>query len=258
MLRGHSGCDITQSGGLVWKTAVDYPKERLIAQARKQQAFASLLCCDLQVPAVHFIGKNCFSMDYVPSHNILEFLELASPRDVDRFIDIILEYFAKIAKTIEYVDISKLVQDKYNEVGSKYPIPQFVERHFTGQLCILPLSLCHGDLSLSNVMFSPGFKTIYFVDWLDSFANSSAIDYIKLRQDYRWFWTHHLMGIEPTARHRSIFRYLDCRFRTALAGMYDDTSIHQVEILNFLRILPYSKDNRTQDYILRVLEELCL
>ena len=89
---------------------------------------------------------------------------------------------------------------------------------------ILPIGICHGDLTLSNILC--GQNQLIFIDWLDSFIDTPLIDIAKLRQDTRFYWSL-LLYTQPYNKCRiiSILEHLDQQ----IVKRFDNKLLHIFE-----------------------------
>lgn len=121
---------------------------------------------------------------------------------------------------------------------------------------MLPVGICHGDLTFSNVLFNG--NNYYLIDFLDSFIESPLLDIVKIRQDSAHLWSQ-LMYTKPYDKLRlqiiceKIDKEIDCYF-----GQYkwycEYYNIFQ--LMNMLRILQYAKENKVVKYLKKEIKEL--
>jgi aminoglycoside phosphotransferase (APT) family kinase protein len=124
----------------------------------------------------------------------------------------------------------------------------------------LPVGVCHGDLTFSNVLVSSDAKALALIDFLDSFLESPALDLVKLRQDTQFGWSA-FIGPQRMDRTRfmQIMGYIDGQLRERFAAMpwYRDC-IDALQCLNLLRIAPYAQDADTHRFLHRCLQTVAL
>lgn len=113
----------------------------------------------------------------------------------------------------------------------------------------VPQSACCGDLTLENILL--GSTDIYIIDLLDSFYNSWMIDVAKLLQDLELGWSY---------RNQQTDFNLNLRLATAKQALFDNLLainggkqylfvIYHILLLNVLRIYPYTKDEKTMNFL---------
>ncbi len=118
-------------------------------------------------------------------------------------------------------------------------------------------SPCHGDLTLENMILRNG--EIYLIDFLDSFYDSWAIDLAKILQDADLHWHYRYEGdLENNLKIR-----LHC-LKDSIVGAilaHDDgerlySTVYHVLLLNVLRIIPYCRDEITEEWIERQIDHV--
>lgn len=141
----------------------------------------------------------------------------------------------------------------------------------------LPVGMCHGDLTLSNILIahkddddlsslapepvacaavssSETYTKIVLIDFLDSFIESPLADMAKLCQDLKFAWTirvsHQQTATLDTVHFFTVLSYLhramEERFQ-AYAWYREYLSL--MLIINQLRVLQYSKDPHAARYL---------
>jgi hypothetical protein len=125
---------------------------------------------------------------------------------------------------------------------------------------LLPVGVCHGDLTLSNVLLQRPTNNIILIDFLDSFIESPLADVCKLRQDTRFGWSLFLsggpQGYDPV-RMAATLRYLDSALVRYCSQFEWWVQYHTiVELLNQLRVLQYAKERRIVDHLLSTIRTI--
>ena len=285
-VKGHSGCviDIVNEGNnlRIHKWSKD-PKylARLIKQAEKQQKAYKDEYQHIRIPQIFNVERDnehaLINMEYVYSRNFIEFFESAGFEQIDYFIKALILFLEKELKASPIQSVSTSVTlDKYFDVESKVnanpvlvadpeiqrlmtlSMQQFEE--FAKLSTIdLPMGICHGDLTFSNILFNG--NNYYLIDFLDSFIESPLLDIVKIRQDSAHLWSQ-LMYTNPYDKLRlkivceKIDQEIDA-YGKRYQWYRDYYTIYQ--LLNLLRILQYAKEEKVVNYlkqeIERVLEE---
>jgi hypothetical protein len=251
MIQGYSGCTIEFTNGKVIKSSTNYPAQRLEQQAKKQQKFANKNYSNIHVPHIlsqYYDGATFyFEMEYFNAIDMIQFL---NTKNIDY-----IKWFFKVIST--FIDNNLIVStntplnrsvilDKYDSVkidnrfdATFYTLPQEI---------ILPIGPCHGDLTLSNILY--GQNKFVLIDWLDSFIETPLIDIAKLRQDTRFYWSL-LLYQQPYNKCRIMFalKYFDNK----ILKCFNNPLLHIFEILNLLRILPYCKTDTMKSQIEKML-----
>lgn len=285
-VKGHSGCviDIVNEGNnlRIHKWSKD-PKylARLAKQAEKQQEAYKDEYQHIRIPQIFNVERDeehvLINMEYVYSRNFIEFFEAAGFEQIDYFIKALILFLEKELKESPVKSVpTSVTLDKYYDVESKVkanPLlasdpeiqrlmslsrQQFEE--FAKQPTVdLPMGICHGDLTFSNILFNG--NNYYLIDFLDSFIESPLLDIVKIRQDSAHLWSQ-LMYTNPydKLRLKIVCEKIDKEIN-AYGKRYqwykEYYTIYQ--LLNLLRILQYAKEEKVITYLKeeigRVLEE---
>lgn len=293
-VKGHSGCqiDVVKDNDMVYvykSTADPQYLKRLVIQAKKQQAAASVEYQHVRVPKIYELQENAdttiIKMQYVYSKNFIEFFEQVGFEQVDYLIGA-LEYFVeyeisksrlqKVSPDIfqeKFADIRNKVENNSlyyeNELSDsqvpdkklKPKIQSILDRcqKVFNELkeMFIPIGICHGDLTFSNILFNG--NNYYLIDFLDSFIETPLQDIVKIRQDtaYRWsqlMYTKKYDAVRLRIICDKIDREIDGYF-TRKYQWYTD-NYHTVQLMNILRILPYAREKKVISYLIEVLNGL--
>ena len=275
-VKGHSGCviDIVNEKNNLrihkWTRDTKY-LGRLAKQAEKQQAAFKDEYQHIRIPQIFKVEKDdqhvLIDMEYVYSRNFIEFFESAGFEQIDYFIKALVLFFEKELKSSPVQSVPTSVTfDKFCDVERKVrenPLsatdPEIqrllaLSRHhfeaFAKQPAVdLPMGICHGDLTFSNILFNG--NNYYLIDFLDSFIESPLLDIVKIRQDSAHLWSQ-LMYTNPYDKLRlkivceKIDKEIDA-FGKRYPWYRKYYSIYQ--LLNLLRILQYAKEERVISYL---------
>jgi len=250
---GLSGCRLhLLSPSLIRKQAQDNYKQRLAQQCRKQQQFERVTYNHIAIPRILDTGTDFFDMEYIPSSSFQQYFHRAGRRDVLFIFDALQEFIdSLIQKQKPYPQAETLIREKLAAIEKNTQYTDFVHalQQQDYDFSSVPQSPCHGDLTLSNMLFLD--KKIYFIDFLDSFLNSFLIDLAKLKQDLCYFWSAHIQG-SRSLRVYQIKRFLWSKIQ-ARYEQYLSTDVYAlIDAMNILRIEPYLKEPR-QKAILRTI-----
>lgn len=275
-VKGHSGCviDIVNEGNnlRIHKWSKD-PKylARLAKQAEKQQEAYKDEYQHIRIPQIFNVERDdehvLINMEYVYSRNFIEFFESAGFEQIDYFIKALILFLEKELKASPVQSVpTSVTLDKYYDVESKVnanPLlasDQEVQRlmalsrkqfeEFAKQPTVdLPMGICHGDLTFSNILFNG--NNYYLIDFLDSFIESPLLDIVKIRQDSAHLWSQ-LMYTNPYDKLRlkivceKIDKEIDA-YGEHYKWYKDYYTIYQ--LLNLLRILQYAKEEKVISYL---------
>lgn len=210
-VKGHSGCsiDIVREGKnlFIYKCSND-PKylNRLEKQAQKQIYASKHEYQHTRIPQIYSINRTenklIIKMEYVYSKNFIGYFESAGFEQISYFTKALILFIEKELKEspIQSVDINVML-DKFTDVGNKlhcnpiiYNDKDVLEMYHQSELLFkkleqieLPIGICHGDLTFSNILFNG--NNYYLIDFLDSFIESPLLDIIKIRQDSAYLWS---------------------------------------------------------------------
>jgi thiamine kinase-like enzyme len=135
----------------------------------------------------------------------------------------------------------------------------------------IPVGLCHGDLTLSNILIQRGGKSsgpvgaitkaepdatvmrVVLIDFLDSFVESPLADMAKLCQDLVYGWTMRFLPEDvhvDAARVYVIMAHMKHEMEAAFAGEQWYRDYFQVFFaINQLRVLRYSQTEADREYL---------
>ncbi len=280
-IKGHSGCqiEIVNEGNrlLIHKSTDDIGyMSRLYNQAVKQEQASGFVYQHIRIPKIYDIERTDASltikMEYVYSKNYIDYFEDAGFDQVEYFIKALKIFIDQEIETsrIERVD-KKIIQEKFQDVvkrvgqntliSSDCDILEIMEQsaeifYSMDDEIEMPVGLCHGDLTFSNILFNG--NNYYLIDFLDSFIESPLLDLVKIRQDSRYQWSklmvdHKLDDIRLDIISNKIDEAIDSYYMKY--GWYRKY-YNQFQLMNFLRILQYAKEEKVVDYLKHVLKSL--
>ena len=280
-VKGHSGCqiDVVPEGEdiYVYKSTKD-PKylNRLVLQAEKQKAARCVEYQHIRVPEVFEINKEAdmtvIKMQYVYSKNFIEFFEQAGFEQINYLIGA-LKYFleyeidqCKLESVSASIFLSKFAEVKGKTETNPYCkddeeikdiLAKAGEWFQSIESLLIPVGLCHGDLTFSNVLFNG--NNYYLIDFLDSFVETPLQDIVKIRQDTRYYWSQLMYTKQYDAVRLRIVcdkidHEIDSYFRDKYQWYVDNYKT--VQLTNILRILPYTHEERVVTYLKNILKEL--
>lgn len=277
-VKGHSGCQIdvvAEEGNLyVYKSTADTKYlNRLALQAQKQKAAAAVPHQHIRVPQVYDIERDdktvVVKMQYVYSKNFVEFFNHAGFEQVDYLIGALKYFIEYEVGQCEMKSVPATVfQEKFADVSSKVAANPLYEGDSVVQSIIdraalvfgaltdmvIPVGLCHGDLTFSNILFNG--NNYYLIDFLDSFVETPLQDIVKIRQDtaYRWSQLMYSKQCDEVRLHivlDKIDQEIDRYFSAKYAWYRDYYKV--VQLMNILRILPYAHEEKVIAYLKNIL-----
>lgn len=279
-IKGHSGCDIDiiydDDNLYVKKSSYDPGyKDRLYKQGVKQKNDICLFD-GVRNPDIHEIVNNneesYIKMDYIYAKNFIDYLDGASPVEIDDIVQKLIGYIVNEINLSENLECTRNVfLEKFDSVERNcYKNALLVDSVRTKAILEqcrnvfrllpvsfdLPIGQCHGDLTFSNILFAP--RTLYLIDYLDSFIETPIQDIVKIRQDTKYHWSTMMYQKNyDNVRLNMILNYIDTKIDAAFSEYeYYSKYYGVLQLMNILRILPYVKETRVRDFVLNILESL--
>lgn len=261
-IKGHSNFNVqlySYNNTIVIKKSSnnsDFP--RLEKQINKQKFFYNLFYYsnEFQVPKIISQEKNSFIMEYIEdSNSIIEFLQSANKNKILWLSNLLIKFISNNIKQSsfqnklpefldKYQDVKKKCIEKYSELNNLFNKIDYYFKNLEDM--IIPEGICHGDLTLSNILICFDNQKLYLIDFLDNFIDSSLQDIVKIRQDTLFHWSLKLFNKEPIDKNKIIINlnYMDSIIHNHFKR-YDfyNKYYNYFQILNILRILQYCKDN---------------
>lgn len=283
-VKGNSGCAINiheENNSLyVYKSTNDKSYfKRLVSQGEKQKnAFET---DNIGIPSISDIITDdehvCIKMNYIYARNFVDFFERAPFDEVDRFIDAIIKYIdleitkskiEHISKDVFLIKLQSIVTNCFkNEIltsDKKHlntDIADIINKskqvfENCGDIDI-PVGICHGDLTFSNILFASNSK-YYLIDFLDSFIETPLQDIVKLRQDSQFGWSILMyMKKHDNIRVRMTLKYIDDKFDEYFKKYeFYKKNYDVLQLMNMLRILPYTKTHEVKNYLIKTLNKI--
>lgn len=111
-------------------------------------------------------------------------------------------------------------------------------------------SPCHGDFTLENIILTNG-NQLYAIDFLDSFYDSWEIDVAKILQDVELGWSYRNITMDENLSIRLLIlknNILEIINKMENGKEITDT-IYHILLLNVIRIIPYTEDEKTMKFL---------
>lgn len=263
-IQGNSQCALEIADNIVRKTSAsaDY-SARLQQQVQKQRAFGEsnkLWFC--RTPAV--LAENWkgplyqVEMQYVSGMDFIEFITHAS-RDE---LELVANHVGRLveqniaASPTATVPFAAL-EEKMKSIAARCDSPALrLFDRFPARDLTLPVGVCHGDLTLSNILFCH--TSMVLLDFLDNFVETPLQDMAKIRQDTCYFWSCQLYRQSyDQVRVNLALRFMD-RTLDELFSRHDFYRNHYpiFQFVNLARILPYCQTPALRQHVERSIETL--
>jgi hypothetical protein len=254
-IKGVSGCKLEISNLKIRKTSsgLNY-NERLKSQASKQSLFSKISVSNIRVPKIlelnYFNNLFYFDMEFIIGENPISYLLYCNVDSINKFNNNIQSFLSFLEKNVIEDDINifktKNIEKLKNLNINNYSnfINFLIKRTENIKSKTYPKSICHGDLTLSNMICNK--NEIYLIDFLDSYIDTILIDLAKLKQDFYYKWTIGNLLILDQNEMIRISQILDKTWldiENKFNKFLKTEEFLIIEVINLLRILPYINDD---------------
>ena len=245
------------------KTNVD--TTRLKKQIEKQKRFYESNKYNIKTAKIINKDNTRYTMEYIKSYDMINYLNTVDINSIKNIINNLINLVKSFIK-----DSDKIIIDKSLVINKLNSINEHLQRYHKNSIVMksinylyenidifeneIPIGTCHGDLTLSNMLVDYNHK-LYLIDFLDDFMNTPLFDIIKLRQDFKYKYVLQLYtGNYDKIRIELLFDHFD----KLISNEFEQFSTYfkYLDIMNFLRILQYSKNNDLDNYLLKQLENI--
>lgn len=244
---------------------------RFLNNIEKQKKFNNQYIKSIPIIKQGIINKEYYiEMKLLKCDNSIEWLSRSNAKDIQKLIYILEQYFISLIKNSQVKDFDyRLWDDKIKELLFKisdYEIKtvliQLQKSKFKNQLYI---GDNHGDFALSNLFITKSDDVINVdaFDFLENFINTPINDLVKIRQDTRHHFILHLLNKNSNpldiTKVAMVLNYMDRRIASLIE---QDVVLSEFytpfQILNLIRVLPYTKNQEMFSYLKKeIMELLC-
>jgi tRNA A-37 threonylcarbamoyl transferase component Bud32 len=268
-LHGHSGCKlhIVSDGkrNLVRKISpTEAYNTRLERQIGKQLSFHHPR---IKTPTVLDTGYQdglfyC-EMEYINGLLMYQFLDTCSFPELDKLTDQMTADMAGDAGSDPTRETQRIYLDKIGSlqasVGTESANLEQSFRQLREHKWQFEGSgyFCHGDLTLENIIVTNQGE-IYYIDFLDAFAESAAMDQAKILQDTIVHWSYVKNSHPPSFNTRLRLEHLTQRIQRMHGGPLSTgfQEVLHLLLMNLIRIFPYTADPAMTSYLDRALGQV--
>lgn len=260
-VRGHSDFQVIRMpNGDIHKLAHGQNRGRLRAQCEKQKNFilenTEFIVCPIlgEFESEDVYG---FTMPFCRGEVAPEFIDRASPRKIRSFIQrliALVENFIDHSE-IQSIDGKQLINKSLSVKCATKQNPlvpictmELIDSHIESikerKIFELPIGKCHGDLTLSNIIFDDANDQYFLIDFLDAYLDSPILDLVKISQETQLLWTSKLMRqTHDSTKYRIAMTAINSEIQKHFSK-YEWYRSHQsiFEFQNLIRILPYARD----------------
>ena len=246
------------------ESLTNYDSERLKKQIVKQETIQGSNY-NIKTPKIITKEKSRYMMEYVKSYDMINYMNIIDIHSLKSIMNNIIKLVNTFIKDSQMIVIDRLIVT--NKIDSiKLNLQRFHKNSIVIQsldylrenISILektiPVGICHGDLTLSNMLVDYN-HDLYLIDFLDDFINTPIFDIIKLRQDLKYKYVLEIYnGIYDKIKIEQIFKYFD----GLISNEYERYNLYfkYFDIMNFLRILQYSKNSNLDNYLLKTIHNI--
>ena len=231
---GRSGCTfyLDANGIILRKISSDIEyNDRLYSQYLKQSKFEDNN--NFSTPTPHNFNKSNnlyqFDMEYIHGKTFNSFC-------LDSNVDEILGFAKNLQMFLsDNIKNSILTEINFNKL----------------QIKSLLIGKNHGDLTMSNIMFSDKY---YLIDFLDNPYETPLNDLIKIKQDTEHNFYFNLLGKVDT-KVKVCLDYIDKELNKKFDYIIKSHEFIWLSIFNLLRVLPYLKNKKEIESILKSLKK---
>ncbi len=278
LLEGHSGCKLflikaKDSDHIEGIRKLSKDKEynrRLKAQAIKQSDFESNIFFS---PNVYGEGEiedvYFFDMQYIRGDTLSNSIVTLSSGEIERISDNLASFIEENLSTIaveNQTDKNNLVLKKIDNIekslnsNGKKNLKKTFKYLDDFNWDKIESSSCHGDLTFENILISN--EKMYLIDFLDTFIETWVSDISKILQDLIVGWSFRKKIIEDKITEiekikMNLFKDVFCRKinnRISKTDLWEQ--VHVYLLLDLLRIIPYTDDEKIYEYIERSILKL--
>lgn len=241
--------------------------QRAIKNIEKQKKFQSIKTSSLSiaaVPVINFSSSSegaCLLMPYIEGISGDEF----SVRSTASVVEDISNAFSAILDCqMKSICHEQIYQDcfvmKIDEVISQTNSGSLNSALSEVRKLILrlpktldfPMGNCHGDLTLSNIILTPG-SGIFLMDFLYTFLETPLQDVAKLKQDFMYGWSFRKCHSHLQLKSQIFCQYAYPKKILELEALYP-IQIELLTLLTLARIAPYVRDTKTEFWLLNSLK----
>jgi tRNA A-37 threonylcarbamoyl transferase component Bud32 len=237
-LKGHSGAKVSLyvEDNEYFVIKENYKKAR--------ESVEILNALPFPTPHVYEVTDDKIVMDYINGQDMKSYLLTATEKEIQNLIDFISGYVNWCLDNSTNVDFYEQVYSKIMTLGNDINISYLLKEKWSD----IPQSLIHGDFTLENIMYANG--KFYLIDANPTELNSVYFDINKLRQDLDCLWF--VRNEKEKIHYKIVCEKISKELKKRFNFMQKDT----IMVLMLSRILPYTKDSDTKDFLYKEIEKI--
>lgn len=237
-LKGHSGANVS----LYCDGSAQYVIKDNYVKARESVALLNNL--PFYTPEVYEVTNDRIVMEYLNGIDMKTYLFNADNASIDKLINFISSYIDYcISVSVKYDFVNEIQEKKTN-------LKRYIDLSELSFNTKLPQSIIHGDFTLDNIMYYK--DKFYLIDANPTELNSIYFDINKLCQDLDCLW---FVRNETNKLH---FKLICTKIKQQLLSKYPDIFDNNIIIFMLSRILPYTTDDKTRNFLTKEIDKLWL
>jgi len=207
------------------------------------------------------------NMEYIKGIDPMIYFCNSSSKDLDIFCDKIIYFINNQINLSKFEKFNiKILIDKLEliniDTALKNKIFDYINKKYINKSILIPVGSCHGDFTLSNMLF---LEKVYLIDFLDSFYESPIQDIVKIRQDTKYYWITKIYDSKKDIDFLKIkinLNYIDKKLTNYFDNFFWYKDLYNIfQLFNMIRIIPYlnyNKDKEIYNFLLKNIELLLL
>ncbi|MBR1544810.1 MAG: phosphotransferase [Alphaproteobacteria bacterium] len=266
-LNGHSGCELSLFSSEDGKIFVRKKSSSFEYNLRLKKQFIKQNKYNLDMaktPKIYGYGMDdnlfFFDMEYVSGITFSEYINTIKITELIDYIKILFSSLP-INCSQKNFNVNKIFEKKIFSLSSNIKsknqiIKQALDFLEFNDWTNVVQSPSHGDLTLENIMISNDNK-LYLIDFLDTFFSSWLIDLAKIFQDIETKWAFRNTPSDTNRDLRLLIaKETLCEMILCLPdGRNILRQIYKILLLNLLRIIPYTTDEKTKNFLYNSIEK---
>jgi hypothetical protein len=224
--------------------------DRLKAQHKKIQLLAGRSAGGVQLPKPYSFQcrekSASYKLPFLFGKDAIEFLQTTNRKQINWLAESLATFIESNQELSYPEDVSGKIKTKLDAISPTCRRMGFDTRPLYELIdtpLILKVGICHGDLTLANMVIDDKNNIVWLLDPLDSYIEAPVIDMTKLRQDtfHKWFLLKYRKPFDHVQINIAL-RYLDNILNERFMFSEDYKRYQDlIQAINLLRIVPYIK-----------------
>ena len=260
---------ILEENDIFYVEKKNHPKEdntRFINQINKHLFFLNNRGYNMiKVPKINTITDNKYIIEYIKSYDIINYFNMMNINHINNFIKNVISFIKELMNQSSLQTVpEEIILNKIDDIKLKletYSDNFIIKTTFDflyGNISLfetkIPINYCHGDLTLSNMLINYD-HNLYLIDFLDDFINTPLTDIIKLRQDTKY---HYILQLYNNSYDKIRIKILLEMMNNIINKQFYkyEKFFKYLDLINFLRILQYSKTKKMDEYLIDTIKNI--